>query len=229
MKRQLSSLLVAGIAIAISQTALADDKESVLGGTISGSTKLASDYVFRGESETADGQVPAVQASLTWTHTSTGIYAGYFGSTNKFETSPDIYAVVGPYLGKFGSIGDTGVGYNDDVVLVMFNTCKNLEAAGVVLDYMTGATTIGYMKEYGKGKMSSRMSVMAQVYSDVSDPIAAAFVDANSTNHALPCMNLHFSEADEAITRSVTRLAQCEDPATVLKDVSEEITELYAE
>lgn len=112
MKRQLSSLLATGIAVAICQTALADDKESVLGGTISGSTKLASDYVFRGESETANGQVPAVQASLTWTHTSTGIYAGYFGSTNKFETSPDIYAVVGPYLGMFGSIGETGVGYN---------------------------------------------------------------------------------------------------------------------
>jgi len=161
-----------------------------------------------------------------------GMFWDLQSQTASFKAGSELGDAFIEHIGAFpipGATKGTGVGYNDDVVLVMFNTCKNLEAAGVVLDYMTGATTIGYMKEYGKGKMSSRMSVMAQVYSDVSDPIAAAFVDANSTNHALPCMNLHFSEADEAITRSVTRLAQGEDPATVLKDVSEEITELYAE
>lgn len=109
--KHLSMLLMTGMAVAVTQTALADEKETLLGGTISGSVKLATDYVFRGESEVNDGEIPAVQGSITWSHPS-GFYLGYFGSTNKFASSPDIYAVVGPYLGKSGSIGDSGVGYN---------------------------------------------------------------------------------------------------------------------
>lgn len=105
------SMLLAGAALVLSQTAHAEERPEVLGGTIGGSVKFATDYVFRGESETVSGEIPAVQASLTWTH-STGVYLGYFGSTNKFEGSPDIYAVVGPYLGTFGSIGDSGFNYN---------------------------------------------------------------------------------------------------------------------
>ncbi|MCC4114240.1 TorF family putative porin [Aromatoleum toluclasticum] len=111
MKTCYSRMLLAGAAVVLAQAALAEDKPEVLGGTIGGSVKFATDYVFRGESETVSGEIPAVQASLTWTHSS-GVYLGYFGSTNKFEGSPDIYAVVGPYLGKYGSIGESGFNYN---------------------------------------------------------------------------------------------------------------------
>ncbi|NMG75419.1 hypothetical protein GPA25_11690 [Aromatoleum diolicum] len=104
-------MMIASIAVALTHTAFAEDKPEVLGGTIGGSVKFATDYVFRGESETVSGEIPAVQASLTWTHSS-GAYVGYFGSTNKFEGSPDISAVVGPYVGKYGDIGDSGVAYN---------------------------------------------------------------------------------------------------------------------
>ena len=136
------------------------------------------------------------------------------------------------HIGAFpipGMNAGDAVGYNDDVCLVMFKTCKNPEAAGVVLEYMTGATTIGLMNKYGKGKMSSRASVMEEVFKDVENPITQAYVEAAKTNRGLPCMNTAFSQADEAITRSVTRLAQGEDPAAVLKDVAEEIIELYEE
>ena len=121
------------------------------------------------------------------------------------------------------------VGYNDDVCLVMLKSCKNPKAAGIVLEYMTGATTIGLMNKHGKGKMSSRASVMDEVFKDVDNPITAAYVEAAKTNRGLPCMNTAFSQADEAITRSVTRLSQGEDPAAVLEDVTEEIKELYSE
>ena len=121
------------------------------------------------------------------------------------------------------------VGYNDDVCLVMLKSCKDPKAAGIVLEYMTGATTIGLMNKHGKGKMSSRASVMDEVFKDVDNPITAAYVEAAKTNRGLPCMNTAFSQADEAITRSVTRLSQGEDPAAVLEDVTEEIKELYSE
>lgn len=136
------------------------------------------------------------------------------------------------HIGAFpipGATEGTFVGYNDDVVLVMFDSCKNVEAAGVVIDYMTGATTIGLMDKHGKGKMSSRASVMEEVFQNVTDEITLAYVEAAKTNRGLPCMHLRFSEADEAITRAVTRLSQGEDAATVLTEVHEEIVEMYEE
>lgn len=87
------------------------NKEVFLNGTFSGSLEIATDYVFRGESEVADGDIPAVKGSFTWTHDS-GFYAGVFGATNKFESTPDIRAVFAPYLGKSGSIGDSDISYN---------------------------------------------------------------------------------------------------------------------
>lgn len=135
------------------------------------------------------------------------------------------------HIGAFpipGATEGTAVGYNDDVVLVMFKSCKNVEAAGKVIEYMTGADTIGLMDKHGKGKMSSRSSVMAEVFKDVSDEITLAYVEAAKTNRGLPCMNSAFSAADEAITRSVTRLAQGEDAAQVLEALDLEVKDLYA-
>lgn len=77
----------------------------------SGKLTLASDYVFRGESETADGDIPALQGALTWTHCSQW-YAGVFVSSNKFKSSPDVDSVVGPYVGKSGALGFADLNYN---------------------------------------------------------------------------------------------------------------------
>lgn len=85
--------------------------EKLFNGTFSGSLEIASDYVFRGESETADGDIPAIKGSFTWTHDS-GVYAGVFGATNKFESSPDISAVFAPYIGKSGTFSNTDISYN---------------------------------------------------------------------------------------------------------------------
>lgn len=81
------------------------------GGKLSGSLTLASDYVFRSESETADGEIPTVQGNFTWSHQSGG-YIGYFTSTNKFTSAPDIYAVSGPYIGYSGKVDSIKLDYN---------------------------------------------------------------------------------------------------------------------
>ena len=109
--KKISKILVTGTAILLAQGAMAEDKNTLLGGTFSASAKFATDYVFRGESEVNDGEIPAVQGSITWSHPS-GFYAGYFGSTNKFVTAPEISAVVGPYVGKSGTFGTSDIGYN---------------------------------------------------------------------------------------------------------------------
>ena len=85
--------------------------EKLFNGTFSGSLEIATDYVFRGESETADGDIPAVKGSFTWTHEN-GVYVGVFGATNKFEATPDISAVFAPYIGRSGTFTSTDISYN---------------------------------------------------------------------------------------------------------------------
>lgn len=94
------------------------DRDTVLGGKFSTWVEFASDYVFRGESETNDGKIPSLKASITWTHSS-GVYLGYYGANNLFPgddaegNNPHINAIWGPSIGyATKDIGDTGINYN---------------------------------------------------------------------------------------------------------------------
>jgi hypothetical protein len=94
------------------------DKETVFGGKFSTWIELASDYVFRGESETNSGKIPSLKGSITWTHNS-GIYLGLYMANNLFpggdsaQNNPDINAVYGPYIGyATKDIKETGINYN---------------------------------------------------------------------------------------------------------------------
>ena len=94
------------------------DRDTVLGGKFSTWLELASDYVFRGESETNDGKIPSIKAAITWTHAS-GVYLGYYGANNLFPgddaegNNPHINAIWGPYIGyATKDIAGTGINYN---------------------------------------------------------------------------------------------------------------------
>lgn len=98
------------------------DNEQPFGGKFSTWVEFASDYVFRGTSETTDGKIPSIKAAITWTHNS-GIYAGLYIANNLFPqpvsaTNPtgdiqDINEIYGPYLGYTKSdLFGTGVNYN---------------------------------------------------------------------------------------------------------------------
>ena len=97
----------------------ASNPDRIANGTVSTWIELASDYVFRGESETNDGEIPSAKIAITWTHDS-GFYAGVYYANNLFpadtaatdRTNAKINAIVGPYIGMSGSIGDTGMSYN---------------------------------------------------------------------------------------------------------------------
>ncbi len=86
-------------------------KEQFLNGTFSGSAGIATDSVFRGESTVADGDIPAISAGFTWTHND-GFYAGVSGATAQYESTPDIRSSLSPYIGKFGTLGDSDITYN---------------------------------------------------------------------------------------------------------------------
>ncbi len=94
------------------------DKDVFLGGKFSTWVELASDYVFRGESETNDGKIPSLKAAITWSHPS-GIYVGYYGANNLFPGSNEegnnskINALWGPYAGlTVKDIAGTGFNYH---------------------------------------------------------------------------------------------------------------------
>lgn len=94
------------------------DRDEFLGGKFSTWVEFASDYVFRGESETNDGKIPSLKAAITWSHPS-GLYLGYYGANNLFPggdsegNNPKINAIWGPYVGYTKSnIADTGLNYN---------------------------------------------------------------------------------------------------------------------
>lgn len=128
-----------------------------------------------------------------------------------------------------GAVAGESVGYVNDVVLVVFKSCQNMEAAGVVTEFLGGEITIQIMFDYGKGKMSSRTSVMEHVFANVESEITAAYVEGMKQCRSLPAMDLGFSDADEAITDAVARLATGEDAATVLADLDAEVKGLYGQ
>lgn len=117
--KHLPVVLMAGLAIAAANTAVASEKPTLLGGTFSANLKIGTDYVFRGESEGNDGEQPMIQGSITWSHP-VGLYVGYFAGNNKFPANnpdtdfenTDIWSVTGPYVGFAGSIGDTGINFD---------------------------------------------------------------------------------------------------------------------
>ncbi|BDM62808.1 TMAO reductase system porin TorF [Shewanella sp. NFH-SH190041] len=110
--KPLSLLLPASLlALSFPALAVADDNDGqIAGGTISGKLTFATDYVFRGESETLDGEIPVVQGTLGWSNPQ-GWYGGLYASNIKFR-DPNLEIVTAPYIGKFGEFGQSGFSYD---------------------------------------------------------------------------------------------------------------------
>lgn len=104
------AIMLGSLAMASMGSAFAADDNELLGGQISGNVKFATDYVFRGESETMDGDVPVVQGTLGWANDD-GWYTGVFASNIKFA-DPNLEIVTAPYIGKAGAFGDSGFTYD---------------------------------------------------------------------------------------------------------------------
>lgn len=78
-------LFLSGLLLCSSSMALADEAPRFAGGSFAGNLTFASDYVFRGESETLDGDVPVVQAHSAGTMTPVGT-PGYLLPTSSLPT-----------------------------------------------------------------------------------------------------------------------------------------------
>lgn len=128
-----------------------------------------------------------------------------------------------------------GHGYLISHQLVVFDSCtdEKMAAMGHFLDYMSGSDVIGILYKNGQGKMSSRSTVMAEVFADCTEVkqekngYTYAYVKAMESAKALPAANIHFQDADAMLTDMLTELAQGGDVATILNKWDAEIQDLY--
>ena len=128
-----------------------------------------------------------------------------------------------------------GSGYLITHELVVFDSCtdEKMEAMGHFLDYMSGSDVIRILYDAGQGKMSSRASVMADVFANCTETrqeengYTYAYVKAMESAKALPLANIHFMDADAMLTDMVTELAQGGDVAGILGKYQEKIQNLY--
>ncbi|ABS64210.1 conserved hypothetical protein [Parvibaculum lavamentivorans DS-1] len=97
-----------GNALAQDEGELALEDESSGYGSISGNLRLATNYMFRGISQTDDG--PQLQGDVTWTHDS-GLYVGMWAS-NTDAGGPGNSVEIDPFIGFSNPIGDSGFTYD---------------------------------------------------------------------------------------------------------------------
>ena len=130
-----------------------------------------------------------------------------------------------------------GHGYLIAHQLAVFDSCTDdkMEAMGHFLDYMSGSDVIGILYKNGQGKMSSRASVMAEVFADCTEikqeknGYTYAYVKAMESAKALPAANIHFQDSDAMLTDMLTELAQGGNVADILAKWDAEIQALYNE
>lgn len=105
--------LVAGLATAsgtvwAQEDATGEEPWLLENGSFSGSVKFATNYIFRGLSQTSDNA--QVRGDVSWTHDS-GLYAGIWSSNSDVGGEQNSME-FDPYIGHAGEIGDTGLEYD---------------------------------------------------------------------------------------------------------------------
>jgi uncharacterized protein (TIGR02001 family) len=84
------------------------EDDDFAGGSFSGNLRFATNYMFRGISQTDDG--PQIQGDVTWAHNS-GFYAGVW-SSNTDAGGPGNSMEFDPFIGFSQAIGDTRLTYD---------------------------------------------------------------------------------------------------------------------
>ncbi len=152
----------------------------------------------------------------------------YYDLEATIKTAAGSAADETKFYEDFAAITVDGLdGYAVNHYLIVFNSVpdEKMPAIGRFLEYMSGSTVINIFYQGGQGKMSSRASVNAEVFTDVSD-ITAAYVKAMASARPLPIDN-HFMEAESKLVDALTGLAQGKTAQEVADTVQEAISEIY--
>jgi uncharacterized protein (TIGR02001 family) len=114
--KQLSALCLAGTMLTASSLAMAWESEDGAHST-SASVALASDYVWRGYSQTDED--PAISGSFDYGHSS-GLYAGVWASNVDFDD--DASSEIDIYAGFSSEFGDSGIGYDVGILRYIYDS-----------------------------------------------------------------------------------------------------------
>lgn len=128
----------------------------------------------------------------------------------------------------FGVITIPGsCGYAINHYLITFNSVpdEKMPAVGRFLEYMSGSKVIDIFYKGGQGKMSTRASVNAEVFADVSDT-TATYVEAMNSARPLP-IDGHFMEAEAKFVDALTALAQGASAQEAADALQEAVAEIY--
>lgn len=128
----------------------------------------------------------------------------------------------------FGVITIPGsCGYAINHYLITFNSVpdEKMPAVGRFLEYMSGSKVIDIFYKGGQGKMSTRASVNAEVFADVSDT-TATYVEAMNNARPLP-IDGHFMEAEAKFVDALTALAQGASAQEAADALQEAVAEIY--
>ncbi len=112
---KLSALCLAGTMLTASSMAMAWESENGAHST-SASVALATDYVWRGYSQTDED--PAISGSFDYGHSS-GFYAGVWASNVDFGDEASIEIDI--YAGYANEFGDSGIGYDVGVLRYIYD------------------------------------------------------------------------------------------------------------
>lgn len=128
----------------------------------------------------------------------------------------------------FGVITIPGsCGYAINHYLITFNSVpdEKMPAVARFLEYMSGSKVIDIFYKGGQGKMSTRASVNAEVFADVSDT-TATYVEAMNSARPLP-IDGHFMEAEAKFVDALTALAQGASAQEAADALQEAVAEIY--
>ncbi len=99
---------IAAVALLTNVAVAAETDEKETFGTFGGSVMLATDYMFRGISNS--NEEFQIRGDINWSHSS-GFYAGLWASNTDFG-GPGNSMELDPYIGYANSIGDSGFSYD---------------------------------------------------------------------------------------------------------------------
>lgn len=124
-----------------------------------------------------------------------------------------------------------GFGYTQEHYFAVFNTCKELELAGDLLDHLTGETVLQILYDAGMGKMPDRASVAKmEIFTNPDKELTKGFVAAVPTARSLPCDNAAFMQADEAFMDALAQLTISGDSVDkIVADLDARVKELYGQ
>lgn len=124
--KTLSAMCLAATSVLAASSAMAWESEDGQHST-SASVALASDYVWRGYSQTDEDA--AISGSFDYAHSS-GFYAGAWGSNIDFDTPDndvDASMELDIYAGFSSEFGETGIGYDVGVLRYMYPGEESLD------------------------------------------------------------------------------------------------------